>query len=189
VDAGFPTRLLETWGRQGDEGGRRCARGQSRQAAVHDGAEDEKFEWMEHAGKRVRVLTGRCVPMPAEPTTFEEMLRSGEVVASPRSAAWATKEEEIEVVEDEPQVLPLQFPRDGPEPPCTQMTLFGTPAPCARPSPASPVSIWGPSERDNSSDGKGGEGAVEAVLEEDTMQAPDELVKDIGTPTARATTG
>jgi hypothetical protein len=147
-------------------------------AAAHDGA-GEMFEWIVSAGKRVRVLARDCEPMPAEQTTFEDLLRSGEVVASPRSAAWASAPlMAIEDVKEEPRTMPLQFPRNGPEPPCTQMTLLGTPAPCARPSPTSPVSIWAPSER------KGGD-AEEDVLEAGAMHALGEILEDIDTPTAR----
>jgi hypothetical protein len=184
-------------------GRKRRARGGLEQATVHEGAQSEKFTWTEHAGKRVRVLTGRCEPIVGEPRDIEELVRSGEVEASPRSVAWASAVPwlALEDGEIDPSLLPLRRPLVGAVPASTQMTLFGTPASCARPSPSPPIQ----SDSGGSSDDEGigelcrvfvaearpEEPAVtdDAALEEHAEQALEEILKDPGIPAARATAG
>jgi hypothetical protein len=111
------------------------------------------FVWEEREGKRVRVLVAAVRPEPAAYEPIDALIARGEVVCSPRSAAWARERLAIEDGEVEPVTsAPLERPTTDAEKArgasAVQMTLHGTPAPGARASPSTPhPSIWGEFER------------------------------------------
>jgi hypothetical protein len=115
-------------------------------AAVGEAAEDVRFTWEERAGKRQRILVGAVCPTPAENEPIDAAIARGDVICSPRSAAWA-REVALEDGEVDPVRAPLTRPLlDTERGRCTravQYTLSGTPVPGAAPAPSSPhPSIW-----------------------------------------------
>jgi hypothetical protein len=53
---------------------------------------DARFTWQSVGGRRQRVLLGEVVPEPSVVEPLDAAIERGEVVCSPRSAAWARAE-------------------------------------------------------------------------------------------------
>jgi hypothetical protein len=118
-----------------------AAGGEAAEVNDPEAAEDARFAWEVHAGKRQRALVGAARPEPAEEEPLDAAIARGEVVCSPRAAAWARGRLAIEDGEVDPIHAPLKRPttdaeREGAR--AVQHTLFGTPAPGVPGAPSSP---------------------------------------------------
>jgi hypothetical protein len=103
--------------------------------------EEVRFEWVEERGKRRRVLCNVVRPTPAQPEPIDVAMERGDIVCSPRAAAWSAREVVPEVKEVDPVRAPLTRPLTDKErramASAVQYTLTGTPVPGA-PARSSP---------------------------------------------------
>jgi hypothetical protein len=113
------------------------------EVASADGeVEEVRFEWVEKRGKRRRVLCNVVRPTPAQPEPINVAMERGDIVCSPRAAAWSAREVIPEVKEVDPVRAPLTRPLTDKErrakASAVQYTLTGTPVPGAAPAKSSP---------------------------------------------------